>query len=194
MRPNCIVWFSLYLLSDICEFFSATFLGLVWYFLFVYVSEAYWSLYFLLVSLSYSMFILAMCILLQYISNTFDFVKYIRGKMGLWRKELIAIKLLLRGKILSLAYVCLLEQRARNTHGQNEQTSFPSCCATWVLSSHLLLFLFTRFSVSIILLVSLSHHLIARSCTLIKIHCCSESIISVTFCLFIYFIDYLLIV
>ena len=83
MRPNCIVWSSLYLLSDILEFFSATFLGLVWYFHFVHVSEVYWSLYFLLVSLSYSMFILVMCILLQYISNTFDFVKYIRGKMGL---------------------------------------------------------------------------------------------------------------
>ena len=45
--------------------------------------------------------------------------------MSLWRKELIAQKLLLRGrieKVLFRAHVCLLEQRAKNAHDQNEQT------------------------------------------------------------------------
>ena len=66
-----------------------------------------------------------MCILLQRISNPCDFVKYISGKMSLRRKKLVAQNLLLRGKIkkvLSLANVCSLEQKARNAHDQNEQT------------------------------------------------------------------------
>ena len=45
--------------------------------------------------------------------------------MSLRRKELIAQKLLLRGKItkvLSHAHVCSLKQRARNAHDQNGQT------------------------------------------------------------------------
>ena len=45
--------------------------------------------------------------------------------MSLRRKELITQKLQLRGKIkkvLSRAYVCSLEQRARDAHDQNEQT------------------------------------------------------------------------
>ena len=66
-----------------------------------------------------------MCILLQRISNPRDFVKYIGGKMSLRRKELLAQKLLLRGKtkkVLSRAHVCSLEQRARKAHDQNEQT------------------------------------------------------------------------
>ena len=66
----------------------------------------------------YSMFILAVC-------NPRDFVKYISGKMSLSRKELIAQKLLLRGKIkkvLSRLHVCSLEQRARNAHDQNQHT------------------------------------------------------------------------
>ena len=73
----------------------------------------------------YSLFILVMCILLQRIINPNDFVKYISGKMSLQRKELIAQKLPLRGKIkkvLSRVHVCSLEQRARNAHDQNEQT------------------------------------------------------------------------
>ena len=66
-----------------------------------------------------------MCILLQSISKPRDFVKYIGGKMGLSRKELIAQKLLLRGKIkkvISSAHVCSLEERAKNAHDQDEQT------------------------------------------------------------------------
>ena len=66
-----------------------------------------------------------MCILLQRISNPRDFVQYIGGKMSIRRKELIAQKLILRGKIkkvLSRAHVCSLEQRASNAHDQNEQT------------------------------------------------------------------------
>ena len=47
--------------------------------------------------------------------------------MSLGRKELIAQKLLLRGKIKkvlekSRTHVCSLEQRARNAHDQNEHT------------------------------------------------------------------------
>ena len=45
--------------------------------------------------------------------------------MSLKRKEIIAQKLLLRGKIkkvLSCAHMYSLEQRARNPHDQNEQT------------------------------------------------------------------------
>ena len=46
-------------------------------------------------------------------------------KWAFEKKELIAQKLLLHGKIkkvLSRAHVCSLEQRARNAHDQNEQT------------------------------------------------------------------------
>ena len=68
----------------------------------------------------YSMFILVMCILLQRISNPSDFVKYIGGKISLWRlKDIIAQKLLLRGKLKkvpSRAHVCSLDQKARNPH------------------------------------------------------------------------------
>ena len=45
--------------------------------------------------------------------------------MSLSRKELIAQKLLLYGKtkkVLSHAHACSLEQTARKTHDQNEQT------------------------------------------------------------------------
>ena len=45
--------------------------------------------------------------------------------MILWRKELIAQKLLLRGKIkkvLSRAHVCSMEQKATNAHDQHEHT------------------------------------------------------------------------
>ena len=66
-----------------------------------------------------------MCILLQRISNPRDFVEYISGKMSLWRKESIAQKLLLRGKIkrvLTPAHVCSLEQRTGNANDQNEQS------------------------------------------------------------------------
>ena len=76
-------------------------------------------------SQEYILFILVMCILLQRSSNSRDFVKCISGKMSLSRKELIARKLLLRGKIkkvLSHAHVCSLEQRAGNAHDQNKQT------------------------------------------------------------------------
>ena len=65
-----------------------------------------------------------MCIL-QRISNPRDFVKDISGKRSLRRKELIAQKLLLCGKlkkVLSQAHVCSLEQRARNAYDQNEHT------------------------------------------------------------------------
>ena len=75
-----------------------------------------------------SLFILVMCILLQCISNPHDFLKYICGKISLWRKELIAQKLPLRGKIKkerSRAHVCSLEQRAGTAHDQNEQTLQP---------------------------------------------------------------------
>ena len=70
-----------------------------------------------------------MRILLQRFSNPRDFVKYVRGKMSLGIKELIAQKLLLRGKIkkvLSRAHLCSLEQRARNEHDQHEQTLLPN--------------------------------------------------------------------
>ena len=43
--------------------------------------------------------------------------------MGLSRKELIAQKLLLRGKkkkVISSAHVCSLEERAKNAHDQDE--------------------------------------------------------------------------
>ena len=73
----------------------------------------------------YSLLILIMCIRLQRNSNPRDFVKYISAKISLGRIELIAQKLLLRGKIkkvLSRLEVCSLEQRARNAHDQNEQT------------------------------------------------------------------------
>ena len=76
-------------------------------------------------SQEYVLFILVMCILLQRISNPRDFVKYISGKMSLSRKELIARKLLLCGKIkkvFSHAHVYSLEQRAGNAHDYNEQT------------------------------------------------------------------------
>ena len=76
------------------------------------------------------MIILVMCILLQHIINPRDFVKYIDGKIGLWRKELNAQRLLLCGKIkkvLSRAHVCSLERRARNAHDQNDQTLRAIC-------------------------------------------------------------------
>ena len=66
-----------------------------------------------------------MCILFLRISGPRDFVKHISGKLSLRWKELIAQKLLLRGKIkkvLSRAHVRSLEQRAWNTHDQSEQT------------------------------------------------------------------------
>ena len=73
----------------------------------------------------YSLVILVMCILLQRVSNPRDFVKYISGNMSLCRKQLIAQKLLLRGKtkkVLSPAHMCSLKLRAWNAHDQNEQT------------------------------------------------------------------------
>ena len=67
-----------------------------------------------------------MCILFQRITDDpCDFVKDISRKMSLWRKELIAQKLLLRDKVkkeLSRTHVCSLMQRARNAHDQIEQT------------------------------------------------------------------------
>ena len=72
------------------------------------------------------MFILVMCILFKRISNTHDFCETHQREMSIRQKKLVAQKLLLRGKIkkvLSRAHVRLLEQRARNAHDQNEQTS-----------------------------------------------------------------------
>ena len=79
-----------------------------------------------------------MCILFQCISNPHDFVKSISGRMSLSSKELIVQKLLLCDKIkevLSCAHMRSLEQRARNAHDQNEQTSrliFPFCLVQFV--------------------------------------------------------------
>ena len=82
----------------------------------------------------YSLSILLMSIVLQRISNPRHFVRNISRKMSLSRKELIAQKLPLRGKIkkvLSGAQVYLLEQRARNAHDQNELVPFRSSEVVW---------------------------------------------------------------